>query len=77
MSFAEHVASLRTFFGVPDDAPLPVAIQTMNSMMGIVGEGPLPKQVEALVRTTGITLQHPPAAPECAVQGGPAAEAAE
>ena len=49
MSFAAKVAALRSFMGVPDDAPLPAAVEMMNLAMGIVGEGALPKQVDALV----------------------------
>ena len=45
MSFAEKVAALRAFFGVPDDAPLPAAVEMMNVAMAIAGDGaPLPKQ---------------------------------
>ena len=37
MSFAAKVAALRSFMGVPDDAPLPAAVEMMNLAMGIVG----------------------------------------
>ena len=30
MSFAAKVAALRSFMGVPDDAPLPLAVEMMN-----------------------------------------------
>ena len=55
MSFAAKVAALRSFFGVPDDAPLPVAVEMMNNGMGIDGEGALPTQVDHLISATGVT----------------------
>ena len=39
MSFVDKVAALRSFFGVPDDAPLPAAVVMMNNDMGIDGGG--------------------------------------
>ena len=34
MSFAEYVTALRACFGVPDDAPLPAAVEMMKATMG-------------------------------------------
>ena len=34
MSFAESATALRAFFGVPDDAPLPAAVEMMKATMG-------------------------------------------
>ena len=56
MSLAATVAALRSFFGVPDNEPLPLAIETVNRCMGMVGEGPLPKQVDELVTATDLTV---------------------
>ena len=63
MSFAQKVAALRSFMGVPDDAPLPAAVEMMSIAMGIAVEGALPKQVDALVRATGVDIPTPAAAP--------------
>ncbi len=41
MSFGQKVTALRSFFVVPADAPLPVAVEMMNNAMGLVGEGVL------------------------------------
>jgi len=72
MSFAAKVAALRSFFGVPDNEPLPVAVQRMNVVMGIDVAGPLPKQVDELVSETGVTVAaaDAPAAPEAHVAVG-------
>ena len=35
MSFAQKVAALRSFMGVPDDATLPAAVEMMSVSMGI------------------------------------------
>ena len=72
MSLAAKVAALRSFFGVPDNEPLPLAVEKMNFIMGINGAGPLPKQVDELVRETGVTAApaDAPAAPEAKKHSG-------
>ena len=55
-SLAAKVDALRSFFGLPPEAPLIVAIQMMNEQMGIVGDGPVPKQVDNLVEMTGVEV---------------------
>jgi hypothetical protein len=76
-SFADKVAALRTFLGVPPSMPMLQAVLTMNEMMGIVGEGPLPAQVQELVVTTGVVVTITPstaaaAAPAAATAAAPA-----
>ena len=39
MSLAAKVAALRSFMGVPDDAPLPAAVEMMNFAMGAAAGG--------------------------------------
>ena len=58
--------------GVPDNEPLPLAVEKMNFIMGINGAGPLPKQVDELVRETGVTAApaDAPAAPEAKKHSG-------
>ena len=69
-SLAAKVAALRSFFGVPADAPLQAAIGMMNEQMGIEGAGPLPKQVHHLVELTGVEV-----ASSDGVKNGPLAAA--
>ena len=56
MSFADKVASLRRYLGVPEALELLPAIAAMNSMMGVVGEGALPAQVDSLIAITGVAV---------------------
>ena len=55
-SLVAKVEALRSFFGVPAEAPLIVAVQMMNEQMGIVGAGPMPKQVDNLVELIGVNV---------------------
>lgn len=57
------VSALRSALDVPTSTPLPLAIQSMSSMMGLPttdGEGrviPLPEQVAALLEVTGVVAE--------------------
>ena len=56
MSFADKVAALRKFFGVPTSLELLPAMNAMNAAMGIAADGALPVQVEVLIAATGIVV---------------------
>ena len=52
--------ALRTAFRVPEDVPLPVAIEGMSKSMGLpykLDHHPLPEQIEKLCEVMGIAVE--------------------